>query len=38
MNELKIFSNTEFGKLSVNNTDNGIYFFLLERYNQKIII
>ena len=30
MNELKIFSNTEFGKLSVNNTDNGIYFFLGE--------
>jgi anti-repressor protein len=30
MNELKIFNNTEFGKLSVNNTDNGIYFFLEE--------
>lgn len=30
MNELKIFNNTEFGKLSVNNTDNGIYFFLGE--------
>lgn len=30
MNELKIFSNTEFGKLSVNNTDNDIYFFLGE--------
>lgn len=30
MNELKIFSNTEFGKLSVNNTDDGIYFFLGE--------
>ena len=30
MNELKIFSNTEFGKLSVNNTDNNIYFFLGE--------
>ena len=30
MNELKIFSNTEFGDLSVNNTDNGAYFFLGE--------
>lgn len=30
MNELKIFSNTEFGKLSVNNTENEIYFFLGE--------
>lgn len=27
MNELKIFSNTDFGELSVNNTDDGIYFF-----------
>lgn len=30
MNELKIFSNTEFGKLSVSNTGNTIYFFLGE--------
>lgn len=30
MDELKIFSNTEFGKLSVHNTDNTIYFFLGE--------
>ena len=30
MNELKIFSNTDFGELSVNNTDDGIYFFLGE--------
>lgn len=30
MNELKIFNNTEFGKLSVNSTDNTIYFFLGE--------
>lgn len=30
MNELKIFSNTEFGKLSVNNTGNGVFFFLGE--------
>ena len=30
MNELKIFSNMDFGELSVNNTDKGIYFFLGE--------
>lgn len=30
MNELKIFNNTEFGKLSVNNTGDTIYFFLGE--------
>ena len=30
MNELKIFSNTEFGKLSVNSTEDVIYFFLSE--------
>lgn len=30
MNEIKIFNNTEFGSLSVTNTDRGIYFFLGE--------
>lgn len=30
MNELKVFSNTEFGNLSVSNTDDGIYFYLGE--------
>lgn len=30
MNEIKIFNNTEFGSLSVTNTDSGIYFFLGE--------